>query len=203
MIELEDDDVEPAFVLTEPPRRIDPSELPQSPRKVATAALAAGLTTVCWASAGEQPPTLYKSSSTEGSKEVHAVGEVRFSGYTNRMYVVEAADPTMPFGFQSHFAGRQYPDGRKASAGAFKYARVMDPVGIPVELRATYDLMKPKRGDFETAKSFRAREEHVETMLHEMDVAYNDGTLHWLHSFYFHAAEEFEAWLTDWRSYFA
>ena len=103
-------------------------------------------------------------------------------------------------GFKAHFLGKLYANGRKAAAGSFAYAAVVDPVGIPRELRATYKVIPYRRGEFETEASVKNNTDRAQAMADGQD-GYNDGRLLFQGRHLFKVAGEFDAWLTEWKSY--
>ena len=185
-----------AFTLIEPPKRIGVSDLPQSPKSTFTAATNCGWEVHAWLSIGEVAPTLYVSNT-----DAHSAGEVYLDGYTARMFTVEARDPDLPIGFQAHYLGKVYANGRKAGLGSFDYALVVDPVGVPRELRAKYKPIKQDRGKYETAKSFQRRVTDAQKVADEMTASYNDGSVDFQHRPMFTVAREFDSWLAEWRSF--
>ena len=196
----EDEEVsETAFTITEPNHRIEPADLPQSPRKLFKTVEEMGWEARAWLVVGDKAPTLYMAPSADG---IHSIGDVLYDGYTARLYVVEARDPeTRAIGFRAHFVGKQYADGRKAPAGGFDYAYIADPVGIPQLLTVTYKPIKQLPGKFETEKSFKSRVAEAKEMTDRMSNAHNDRAYYFSRFPIFRAAGQLDAWLAEWASF--
>jgi hypothetical protein len=213
---------EPAnpFTLLEPPRQVDVSTLPTSPKRAFNAALAIGWDARAWMSLGEIAPTFYMSASDEFSedefeqtavegknvREMHNIGDVRFAGYLMRIYTIEAADKAIKLGFRAQFIGKEYADKRKAPAGSFDSARLADPAGIPVPMRFDYQPIKVTRGKdaqgrtVETANGFAKRQRDAQGMADRLNRTMNDGTIWWKTEHLATTASEFDAWLAQWAS---
>ena len=185
-----------ALALVEPPRRIEVADLPQSPKSAFLTATAMDWTVHAWLAIGEVAPTLYVSNT-----DAHSAGDVYLDGYTARMFTVEARDPDLPIGFQAHYLGKVYADGRKSGRGSFDYAMVVDPVGVPRVLRAEYKPIKQDRGKYETTASFQRRVAAAQARADEQDRTYNNHTVIFQNRRMFVTAREFDAWLAEWRSF--
>jgi len=199
---------EPAnpFTLLEPPRQVDVSTLPTSPKRAFNAALAIGWDARAWMSLGEIAPTFYMSASDEDSSSNYTIGDVRFEGYLMRIYTIEAADKAIKLGFRAQFIGKEYADKRKAPAGSFDSARLADPAGIPVPMRFDYQPIKVTRGKdaqgrtVETANGFAKRQRDARGMADRLNRTMNDGTIWWKTEHLATTASEFDAWLAQWAS---
>lgn len=199
--ELQEDEVSETFTLTQPPTRIGVEDLPRSPKSTYLAATACGWAVSAWLSVGEVAPTLYVGNSDEGAKKPYNAGDVKWDGYTARLFIVEARVLDLPLGFRAHYLGKQYGDGRAAPLGGFDYALAVDPVGVPRALRADYNPIKQLRGKFETGKSFLRRQNDAKTLADEMAAAYNDGGVTFETAPLFAVAGEFDSWLAEWQSF--
>lgn len=186
-----------SFTLTKAPTKINVVDLPLSPKKALLSAAACGWQVRAWEAFGDTAPKLYMSSS-EG--QGYSVGDVKTDGYVSRLVTIEARDLDLPLGFKAHYLGKVYANGRKAAAGSFAYAAVVDPVGIPRELRATYKVIAYHRGKFETEASFNNNSNRAQEMADEQD-GYNDGRLLFQGRHLFKTAGDFDAWLAEWKSY--
>jgi hypothetical protein len=189
------------LTLVEPPRRVELADLPQSPKSTFLAATAMGWEVHAWFAIGEVAPTLYVGNSDEDAKKPHNAGDVRYDGYVAHMFTVEARDPLLPIAFQAHYLGKKYADGRKSPLGSFDDAMVVDPVGVPRELRARYLPIKQDRGKYETTASFQRRVTAAQSRADEQSRTYNDGAVDFQHRPMFTAAREFDSWLAEWRSF--
>lgn len=124
--------------VVEPKRRIEPSQLPLSGRKVHKAATELGLETSCWLIVTDVDEVLYLSDSDEGNAKEYRAGDVRYPQKFERRYVVEARLADQPFGFQAFFVG----EGLEGQTGPFEIARIRDPYGILVENWVDYTVDK-------------------------------------------------------------
>jgi len=177
---------------TQPPKRITLGELPRSPRVVAHTALDCGWDVRAWLSIVEAPPTYYVNSSEE-----NAAGDVKIAGHLLRMITVEARDPNMPLGFKANYISKS------ATGASFQDALVVDPVGIPRELRADYKAMKQVRAKYETSESIKLRTDDVIQRADLAKLAYNDGGFAFFNQARFSAARDLDAWLAEWQSFSA
>ena len=200
-IEVLEDEVSETFTLTQPPTRIEPTALPRSPKSTYLSALNIGWDARAWLSTGEVAPVLYVSNSEENAKSPHNAGDIKFRGYTARMFVVEARDLAMPLGFRAHYLGKEYSDGSKATAGSFGFARVVDPAGVASEARAVYKPIPQLRGKYETAASFQRRSDEAKNIADGMTANYNDNTITIHHTSSFSVARDFDSWLAGWQSF--
>lgn len=196
------------FTLITPPERIEGASLPTSPKGVWKAALGAGWNVSCWRSEGVMAPTLYIHASEEGDENPHSAGDVLYDGYALTIYVVEAREPYLPLAFQAFYHAKTYgPGDKRNTLGSFEFARVLDPVGIPVELRADYKPIKVSRGTdskgrvTETAESFRRNQMRAERAAEAANREYNDGSYWMWNSLSFHAAKPLTAWIGQWASF--
>lgn len=186
---------ETPFLLTQPPTRLDPTALSGSPRKAFAAAEECGWEARAWISTGEVAPTRYLANSNE-----HSIGEVKNPGYTLRMLTIEARDMLMPLGFRARYLRKEQASSNTLS-GSFSLASVVDPVGLPAVLHADYKPIRQTRHKFETGESFRRREEYANDRAASADTAYNDGQIVLFGQAQFTLARDFEAWLSEWRSF--
>lgn len=198
----EEEEFPETFLLLEATHRIELADLPQSPRKTFRAAEALGWDVHAWLTVGEVAPVLFLYGSLESDANQHNAGDVRFEGYTSNLYAVEARDPqSRAIGFRAHYTGKVYQSGKKSSLGAFDFAMVADPVGVPVQLWAEYVPIRQTRGDFETDKSFAARKGSAAQMADEMDKSYNDHSWYFNQRPFFSSASELDAWMTEWKGF--
>lgn len=176
------------------------AELPPSPRKAFKAALANGWQVQAWRLTAEFPATVYISSSpdVEDGKPKHSAGDPKHPGYFGTVFSVEARDPLLPLGFRATYVGKKYADGRKASAGAFDSAKIVDPVGLSIELTAEYNPIPYRRGKFETEESFQNNVARSVGFAEEQNHDYNNGMIHFQHSCYFGEAKQLDLWLAEW-----
>ena len=184
----------------ETPTRIDVKDLPISPRRAFKAAAANGWAAAAWRSSAEFPATVYISSSPdiENGKPKHSAGDPKHPGYTGTIFTIEARDLLMPLGFQATYISKKYADGRTSSAGSFESAKVIDPVGIVVELIAEYKVIPYRRGKFETEESFQRNVARSLSFAEQQLTDYNDGAVGVQHSSYFGDSKQLDIWLAEW-----
>jgi len=187
---------ETSFTLLEPPEKIDATRLPQSPKKAFVTAEAIGWSVRAWLSLGVIAPAVYVTTT-----ENHNAGDKKADGYIASMFTIEARDELMPLGFRALYIGKQYEDSRKAPAGSFSTAAVVDPVGVPRLLSFEYQPIKQLRGKAETEKSWKGRLDAFDQMAADQRSDYNDGDAVFNTSHVFTAAGEFDSWLADWKSF--
>lgn len=180
------------------------TDLPASPKKAFIAARDMGWDVIVCKALGRVDPVYFLENSKEDATDPHNAGDVRYEGYLAKLFMVEARDPDLPLGFLAFYTGKEYETPRKTkpSAGAFDYARVVDPVGLPVLLRATYEPIRQTRGEYETDKSFQKRKDDAQKMADEMDARYNDGAITFRHQHMFTSATPFTEWLKDWKPFY-
>ena len=199
-VEVEPDEVSETYTIIEVPVQLhgaDLDKLPRSPKSAFKAAIECGWEVRVWVTVGQFAPTYYVASS-----DTHAAGEQRAAGYRARVYIIEGRDPQLPLGFQAHYVAKEYADGRKASAGGFDHARIIDPVGIPVVLSAVYAPIRQLRDKYENSASFQKRVTVAKQRAEEMTAAYNDGAV------VYPGADQllknsasFNTWLAEWQSF--
>jgi len=193
-----EEEVSETFTLIAAPTRITLAELPTSPKGAFKLATAMGWDVSAWITLGEFAPTLYT-----GSTDTHVAGEVKAVGYHARIFTVEARDPLMPLGFQAHYLGKQYADGRKASGGSFEHARVADPVGVATGLNAKYAPIGQVRGQYENNESIERRKNDAQADADRMNLDYNTGAIGFAPLHLFRTAGDFKSWLAEWQSFMA
>ena len=203
------------FTVIVPKQRVDLTILPTSPRSTAKRATEMGWEVSCWATVGHMAPTLYlsdadvKEGEEEGAKPAYREGDVRFDGYRATIYVVEAREFRVPLGFQAFYLGKHYKDGDKRNtAGSFDWARIADPVGVPVELTFAYEPIKVQIGRdphthaiIETEASFKSREKSAGDMARRLREEHNDGATYFPKRLHTTSAKDLTAWLAEWAEY--
>lgn len=191
-----------SFTLVQSPTRIDGSAMPSSPKSLWKLASSLDWMVSCWVSLATVAPTLYMSSSDEGSKTQYSAGDVRFDGYNLTIYTVESREPLLPIGFKAQFVGKSYGDGDKRNtAGSFEYALLADPVGCPTGMRFGYEAVKLLRGEREIEKFYQRRVMDAERDALRMNREYNDGA-YWMNTRpMITAAKPLLAWLGQWGNY--
>jgi len=193
-----EEEVSETFTLIAASTRITMSDLPTSPKGAFKIATALGWDVSAWLTLGEFAPTLYMASS-----DAHVAGEVKTVGYLSRVFTVEARDPLMPLGFQAHYLGKVFEDGRKASGGSFEHARVMDPVGVATGLNTKYAPIRQVRGQYENNDSIQRRKDDAQADADRMNATYNTGAIGFSPLHLFKTAGEFKSWLAEWQSFMA
>lgn len=175
---------------TQPPTRIALDKLPRSPKTVARMAETCGWEVCAWLSIVKVAPTLRVANSENG-----AAGDVKAAGHAVRVITVEARDPKMPLGFRANYSSKS------ATGASFQDAQVVDPVGIPTELRADYKAIKQVRSMYETNASIKQRSDEAQRRADEMALAYNDGEFAFFNKARFSAARDLDTWLAEWQSF--
>lgn len=181
--------------------RITEAELSVSPRKAFRAAVGMGWEVAASYATAPVDPVLYLSDSEEGAKKSYVAGDVRFPGYTALLFTVEARDPALPIGFLASYIGKGYED-KPNDPVKFESAMVIDPAGIPRELRADYEPIRQTRGDWETDASFASRVAAAKLMAERQNVEYNDSAIAFYHNVLFSTARPFENWLSEWKPFY-
>jgi hypothetical protein len=203
-----DDGGEVRVTVTEPSVAVSLAELPAGPKAVLLAVLSLGWEAKAWRSRTYSEPTLFKSTS-----ETHNAGDVRFPAKERRVYFVTAKSPKARLGFTATWSG--IDDSKKVIArrsrgyssamwlskadekmlvdeknASFVDAKIYDPVGVPVEMRAEY---KPSRYMIDTFG-----ESDAKRAAGMRDYDYNDGTDNFVSSKFMRTTAEFNQWLDDW-----
>lgn len=178
-----------------PPHRQMPKDLPVSAKRTFMRATMMRWDVSAWITIAKHPETFYAASSEERS---YSAGDVKTPVYISHIYTIEARDPKMPLGFRADYERRAYVDERKSSGGAFVGAQVVDPVGIPREMKVIYKPPFVSRGKFETEKSYKLRADAAIGTAKQQAENYNDGSIFWANQVFYATAKEFEYWLYEW-----
>jgi hypothetical protein len=193
---VEEVERERRVVILEPARRIEPGDLGRSPARIYAAAARLGWGPRAWLTLTRVSAVLFVHDSTQDAKNPHAAGDVRYEGYDARNYAIEARHPKTRLAFTAFWSGTS-KDPSPTSA-SFSSARVLDPVGVPVENFYEYKAPATTRHKDETDASFRNRTRLAEEAAEEANAKYNDGSFRNERDHLFTQASPFDRWLDDW-----
>lgn len=145
-------------------------------------ALALGWRTDTLCSVVAEPDTFFVS----GEK----VGELKKAAHEETHHWLAARSPLAELGFLSHWVD-----------GKWDHARVIDPVGQPIELYFEYKPIASlmARDPKETEDSWAQRVSRAKRMAEEQNADYNDGTQWIVKEYIIDSATEFKDWLSGWE----
>ena len=128
----------------------------------------------------ERTPAVYWASDGEG----RAAGDLRKAAAYALIVQMFARHPKVRLGFVAEWVD-----------GKFSWAKVADPVGIPIELYADYGI------DHNQAKALGMSKEAAKAAGDRISAQYNDGASHLVRTHFFKTTvTPFTTWLADWQA---